>query len=104
MTTSTPPGHLSEVLRLCTALAYRALDARIVGLSMPAEQAVALVKVSRLLQDHGVEWPPLLAQVLQELDRQATKPGPISRAEPLEGVDLQGLSLFLAGYRQKDQT
>ena len=104
MTVGTSPEHLSEVLRLCTALAYRALDAKISGQHLPAAQRIALAKVSRLLQDHGVEWPPLLAQVLQELDMKATEPEPTSRVEPLEGVDLQGLSLFFAGYRMKDQS
>ncbi|MDE4915255.1 hypothetical protein PQI07_32230 [Methylobacterium sp. 092160098-2] len=54
------PERLSEVLRLCTSLAYRALDAQIMGLPVPADQAVALAKAAQLLEDHGVEWPPLL--------------------------------------------
>ena len=103
MTVGTSPEHLSEVLRLCTALAYRALDAKISEQPVPAGQSVALAKVIRLLQDHGVEWPPLLGQVLQELDRKATEPQPKAWVEPLESVDLQGLSLFLAGYRTKDR-
>ena len=97
MTAGTSPEHLSEVLRLCTALAYRALDARIVGPSMPTEQAVALAKTARLLQDYGVEWPPLLAQVLHEL---ASEP----KSEPPEDDDLEGLTLFLAGFSKKDHS
>ena len=104
MSAGVSPEQLAEVLRLCTALAYRALDAKISGQPLPAGQSVALAKVTCLLQDHGVDWPPLLAQVLQELDRKATEPEPTSRVEPLESVDLQGLSLFFAGYRVKDQS
>ncbi len=98
------PEHLSRVLRLCNVLAYRALDAKIMGLSVPAEQAVALERVIRLLQDHRVEWPPLLAQVLRELEGKATEPEPEPRVEPLEDDDLQGLTLFLAGFRAKDRS
>lgn len=96
MTAGASPEHLSEVLRLCTALAYRALDARIVGQSLPAAQAIALAKTARLLQDYAVEWPPLLAQVLHEL---ASEP----ESEPPVDDDLQGLTLFLAGFAKKDQ-
>lgn len=97
------PEHLSEVLRLCTALAYRALDARIEGQSMPAEQAVALAKTARLLQDYGVEWPLLLAQVLHELAGKAVELASRSESEPSEDDDLQGLTLFLSGFSKKDR-
>ncbi|MCJ2048384.1 hypothetical protein [Methylobacterium sp. J-070] len=70
---------------------------------MPAEQAVALAKTARLLQDYGVEWPPLLAQVLHEL---AGKVGLLASAPEREQSgddDLQGLTLFLAGFSKKDR-
>lgn len=63
---------------------------------MPAEQIVALAKTARLLQDYGVEWPPLLAQLLHELASERERELP-------EDVDLQGLTLFLAGFSNKDR-
>lgn len=61
------PEQLSEVLRLATALADRALDAQIMGRPVPADQTVSLAKAARLLQDNDVDWPPLLMQVLHDL-------------------------------------
>jgi hypothetical protein len=95
--------RLAEVQRLCTALADRALDAQITGRTVPADQAVALAKAARLLQDHGVEWPPLLAQVLHELAASLEEPMPASAAEPLSN-DLPGLTRFFSGSRKKDRT
>ncbi|MGU3668423.1 hypothetical protein ACLBX9_29940 [Methylobacterium sp. A49B] len=97
MTAGTSPEPLSKVLRLCTALAYRALDARMGGQPMPAAQAVALAKTARLLQDYGVEWPPLLAQALREL---ASEP----ESESSGDDELQGLALFFEGFRERDQS
>lgn len=97
------PERLSEVLRLCTVLSDRALDALITGGAVPAEQTVALAKAARLLQDHGVEWPPLLTHVMHELADKDGRSGPEPAAEPSDGVDLQGLTRFFAGFRTKEQ-
>jgi hypothetical protein len=90
------PEHLSEVLRLCTLLADRALDARIMGRPVPTDQTAALAKAARLLRDHGVEWPPLLTQVLHELadtaDQPASEPQP--EIELPKGIGAQGLIRF----------
>lgn len=79
------PERLSEVLRLCTLLADRVLDAKIMERPVPSEQAVALAKAARLLQDHGVEWPPLVTQALHELAEKARKPEPEPEVESLKG-------------------
>ncbi|MHB2210911.1 hypothetical protein [Methylobacterium sp. CM6257] len=100
------PEQISEVLRLCTLLADRALDTKIMGRAMPADQTVALAKAARLLQDHGVEWPPLLAQVLHEVIGEVGQPasGLQSEAEPPKGIDAQGLTRFFAAlWREKRQ-
>ena len=62
-----PPDRLSEVLRLMAALSDQVLDAEIMSRPVPDDQVRALAGAARLLQDHGVEWPPLLSQVLHEL-------------------------------------
>ncbi|MGT2482325.1 hypothetical protein ACU4GR_33630 (plasmid) [Methylobacterium oryzae CBMB20] len=98
------PERLSEVLRLCTALADRALDAQIMGRPVSPDQAVALAKAARLLQDHGVDWPPLLTQVLHEVAGKIGEPEPVPEAKPPEDVDLQGLTRFFAGFRTKDRS
>ncbi|TXM91536.1 hypothetical protein FV222_24280 [Methylobacterium sp. WL103] len=95
------PERLFEVLRLATALADRALDAQIAGRPVPADQASALAKVAGLLQDYGVEWPPLLTQALHGLvpdaDAVAVEPEP---AISLPNVDLDGLTRFFARFRK----
>ncbi|MCJ2054680.1 hypothetical protein [Methylobacterium sp. J-070] len=105
----TSPEGLREVLRLCTVLADCVLDAEIMGQQVPVEQAAALAKAARLLQDHGVEWPPLLTQALHELagkigqgvaDGEAVQ----DASDALPDVDLHGLTRFFASYRkEKDQ-
>ncbi|UIY45626.1 hypothetical protein [Methylobacterium radiotolerans] len=97
-------GRLSDVLRLCTLLADRALDARIMGRAVPADQAIALAKAARLLQDHGVDWPPLLTQVLHELAAKDGEPDVASEADQSPDVDMQGLTRFFAGFRGKEQS
>jgi hypothetical protein len=92
--------RLTEVLRLCTVLADRALDAQIMGRQIPPEQVAALTKASRLLQDHGVGWPPLLTQVLHELalEAEASKPDP-ELSNALSNAVKDGLSRFFARPR-----
>ena len=102
MTAPTSLERLSEVLRLCTLLADRVLDTKIMKRPVPAEQAVALAKAARLLQDHGVEWSPLLTQVMHELAGSAGEPESDREIEPLESVDLQGLTRFFAEFSDKD--
>lgn len=99
-----PDASLAEVLRLCTLLADRALDAQIMARPVPAEQAVALAKTARLLQDHGVDWPPLLTQVLHELAGEAGEPNSAPADEVSADGDLQGLTRFFAGFRTKDRS
>ena len=86
-------------------LADRALDAKIMGRPVPVEQAAALAKAARFLQDHGVEWPPLLMQALHELagkigqgvaDGEAVQ----DASENLPHADLHGLTRFFAGFRK----
>jgi hypothetical protein len=104
---SVPPDRLSEVLRLSTLLADRTLDAQIMGQVLAEDQVVALAKAARLLQDHGVAWPPLLTQVLHELAGKMGQ-GAVDDADPevqrtLPYVDLHGLTRFFAGFRRTDE-
>lgn len=98
------PDRLSEVLRLCTVLSDRALDAMITAGAVPEAQAAALAKAARLLLDHGVEWPPLLTHVMHELADKSDRPVPRPEPQPFEGGDLEGLTSFFTGFRKKDQT
>lgn len=95
--------RLSEVMRLCSLLADRALDAQITGQALAEDQVVALAKAANLLQDHGVDWPPLLAQVLHELAGEKGEPEAVPEAEPPQDVEMQGLTRFFAGFRDKEQ-
>lgn len=59
--------RLAEVVSLSLTLSRQVLAALIMKRTIPAEQAIALAQAARLLQDHDVGWPPLLAQVVYEL-------------------------------------
>ncbi|MCJ2121013.1 hypothetical protein [Methylobacterium sp. J-077] len=97
------PERLFEVLRLCTALSDRALDALITGGVVPAEQTVALAKAARLLQDYGVEWPPLLTHVMHEIAYKDGRSVPAPGTEPSDGADLDSLTRFFAGFRKNKE-
>lgn len=100
----TSPERVSEVLRLCTELSERALDALITSKAVPANQTIALAKAARFLQDHDVDWPPLLTHVMHELADKIDRPASAARAsDALPDVDLHGLSRFFAGFRKKEQ-
>ena len=99
------PERLSEVLRLCTTLADRAFDAQMMGQTVPADHAVALAKAAHLLQDHGVEWPPMLTHVMHELAVTNDRAGAKSAAESLDGIDLEGLTGFLTNlWKEKGRS
>jgi hypothetical protein len=62
---------LDEVVRLGALLAERVVASE--G-TVSADQAVALAKAARLLQDHDVEWPPILAQAIHKLAEEEPAP------------------------------
>lgn len=64
---ATSTERLAEAARLSVLLSEQVLDALIAKRDLTADQGAALVKVARLLQDHEMEWPPLLTQVIHEL-------------------------------------
>lgn len=74
------------------------------GRAVPADQAIALAKAARLLQNHNVDWPSLLTQVLHELAAKDGKPDAVPEAAQLQDVDMQGLTRFFAGFRDKEQS
>jgi len=96
-----PSDQLSEALRLSTLLAERVLDALIMEHPIPGEQALALAKAARFLQDHAVEWPPLLTQVVHEMaNRRKQVPVPDAEASNSpSGIFAGGLSRLFAKPR-----
>jgi hypothetical protein len=81
-------------------LAERVLDALIIKREIPAEEAVALAKAARLLQDHGIEWPPLLTQVVHSLaDGGATPVQADAPSKALAEAVTGGLSRFFGRAR-----
>jgi hypothetical protein len=77
------------------------LDALIVKRPITPEEGVALAKVARLLQDHGVEWPPLLTQVIHELVREnAMAPG-VEPPKALVNVLADGFSRLFSKSRTR---
>ncbi|MHC2109072.1 hypothetical protein [Methylobacterium sp. CM6246] len=79
-------------------------DAQMMGRTVPADHAVALAKAARLLQDQGVEWPPMLTHVMHELADKDGRSVPKPEAGPLDGIDMHGLTNFFAGFSKKDQS
>lgn len=93
----------SEILRLCTLLAERVLQAEMMGQALAEDQVVALAKAARLLQDHGVEWPRPLTQVLYQLAGKAGDPEPKLEVQPQQDAALKGLTRIFADFRQKER-
>ncbi|KQT50046.1 MULTISPECIES: hypothetical protein [Methylobacteriaceae] len=62
------PARLSEVSRLATLLADQALDAQIERRPIPDLQLRALVEAAELLDAYGQALPPLLGQVMHEIN------------------------------------
>lgn len=58
--------RIAVVLRLSEALSHTVLNTVLFGNPIPDDQATALVKAARLLQEYGVPWPTVLDQALQE--------------------------------------
>src|ERR1700710_2707936 len=61
--------RLSEVTRLATLLADRILDAQIMSRPIADVQVRALLDAALVLEEHGIPLPPLLMQILHEVDR-----------------------------------
>lgn len=60
------PNRMAEVLRLSEALSHRILNGVLIGHPIPYEQATALARAARLLQEHEIPWPTVLQQALHE--------------------------------------
>ena len=60
--------RLAEVSRLATLLADQALDAQIEHRPIPDLQLRALVEAAELLDAYGQALPPLLGQVMHEIN------------------------------------
>jgi hypothetical protein len=61
-------GGMSEVVRMAGMLADRLLDAQIMRKDLPVDQVRALVDAAVLMEERGVPWPPMMAQVLQSVE------------------------------------
>lgn len=61
--------RLSEVARLATLLADRVLDAQIMSRPILDAQIQALLDAALLLEEHEMPLPPLLKQILHEVER-----------------------------------
>jgi hypothetical protein len=61
--------RLSEVTRLATLLADRVLDAQIMSRPIADVQIRALLDAALVLEEHAAPLPPLLMQVLHEIDK-----------------------------------
>ena len=62
--------RMAEVLRLSEALSHSVLNAVLARQPIPYDQATALAKAARLLQEHEVPWPTVLQQALHEAANQ----------------------------------
>lgn len=99
------PERLSEVRRLTEALIDQVLEAQIASRPVPEEQSTALIKAAFFLRDCNLPWWPMLAQALHGLGRDTDQAADdTAKAEALQDADLEGLSRFFAGFRNKDQS
>ena len=97
-------ARLAEATRLSVLLAERVLDALIMKRAFPADDAVTLAKAARLLQDYGVEWPPLLTQAMHSLAAEERVPPPDDeQPKGLADIVSGGLSRFFAKPRSEPE-
>lgn len=100
---ATSTERLAEAARLSVLLSEQVLDALIAKRDVTADQGAALVKVARLLQDHEMEWPPLLTQVIHELvrDEEVTSSAEIEPSKPLADIFASGFSRIFSKPRTR---
>ena len=65
--------RLSEVTRLATLLADRVLDAQIMSRPIADVQIRALLDAAIVLEEHSMPLPPLLMQILHEVDEASSQ-------------------------------
>lgn len=84
-TTSGPDAiGLGKVIGLATALSEELLDAQIMRRSISDEHVRVLAKAAILLEEHSVELPPLLLQVLHDIER--SRSGPDASSDTAEST------------------
>jgi len=64
---------LSEVSRMATLLASEVLDAQIMSRPIPDDHIRSLLEASLLLKEYGVDLPPLLSQIMHEVENPRAK-------------------------------
>jgi hypothetical protein len=72
--------RLSEVARLATLVADQVLDAQIMSRPVPDAQIRALLDAALVLEEHAMPLPPLLMQILHEVD-EASGPGTLDAVQ-----------------------
>ena len=95
---------LGEVSSLATLVADRILEAQITERSIPPEQFSALVSAARLLQEHGVPWPPLVEQMVHEFGKRFSQAEAAPEAPASGSGDdnvIAGLTRFLGAFRRE---
>ncbi|MFY9289708.1 MAG: hypothetical protein WAP03_03235 [Methylorubrum rhodinum] len=90
------PARLSEVSRLATLLADQALDAQIEHRPIPDLQLRALVEAAELLDAYGQALPPLLGQVMHEINTERADPKRARRDD-----EIGRLAWMLRPFRSK---
>jgi hypothetical protein len=80
---------LSEVARMATLLAGDVLDAQIMGRPIPDSHIRPTLEASLLLKEYGVDVPPLLSQIMHEVEN--------PRAEPQRDAQQRGAEAEEAG-------
>jgi hypothetical protein len=90
---------LSEVSRMATLLASEVLDAQIMGRPIPDGQIRALLEASLLLKEYGVDLPPLLNQIMHEVENPRVEPQGDGQQHAAEAEDAGRLAWLFRPFQ-----
>ncbi|GJE45542.1 hypothetical protein [Methylobacterium soli] len=91
--------RLSEVGRLATLLADRVLEAQIMSRPILDVQIRALLDAALVLEEHDMPLPPLLTQILHEVDEASEQGRPDAIQDRSEQGKASGFTRLLRSFR-----
>ena len=94
------PERLSEVSRLAGLLADQVLDAQIMSRPIPDQHIRALLDAAFLLGEHSIPLPPLLMQIVHEIDLET---GRMAVADAAEQAEVKGMAWLLRPFQGKKE-
>ncbi|MCJ2114988.1 hypothetical protein MKK64_27925 [Methylobacterium sp. E-025] len=92
--------RLSEVSRRAGLLADQVLDAQIMRRTILNQQIRALLDAALLLNEYNVPLPPLLTQIVHEIDKET---GQMAAADEVEQAEVKGMAWLLRPFQGRKE-